>query len=149
MKLTTGALAWMIFCAGCGDTSDEMVVPSDYDAFDAWREIQAVVRESPDNVPARAEALVAARDVDGLFELVRDDIALLPATAYSMGSSTEIRWGHRATLRGQAGTMRERAELLAHLLQEAGFEAKVVAGRVAPDVNVAALLSSAPNRTIQ
>jgi hypothetical protein len=41
-----------------------------------------------------------------------------------------VRWGVRGTLRGGAGTAREKAELLVALYQRAGFDAKVVVGYV-------------------
>ncbi|HUP15443.1 MAG TPA: hypothetical protein VM848_05265 [Acidimicrobiia bacterium] len=40
-------------------------------------------------------------------------------------SDTTIRWGTRATQRGGAGTPREKADLLADLLVQAGCEAEV------------------------
>src|SRR5688500_18896753 len=46
--------------------------------FDVWREVRTAMRASPDHLPARAEALVAAGDLDGLFALVRDDVRTLP-----------------------------------------------------------------------
>lgn len=87
-----------------------------YNEFDAWREIREVVRRSPDAVPARADALVLAGNAEGLFALVRDDIALLPSSDHGFEfAASAIRWGWRATLRGQSGTPRERAELLKEL----------------------------------
>lgn len=125
-----------------------------YDEFDAWREMQAVVGQSPDALPTRAAALVAAKDLEGLLRLVRDDIAMVPPEVGNFDvATTRIRWGARATLRGQYGTPRERADLLAELYVRAGFEAEVVTGRVAPeyetpDSGVAAMLARAPRRTI-
>ncbi len=105
------------------------------DAFDAWRELQADLRASPDHLPARAGALVAARDVAGLHAFVRDEIAVYPGAADSFGNPvTTVRWGTRATLRGGAGTLREKAELLKELYERAGLEAAVVEG--VPDASV-------------
>lgn len=127
------------------DAGTDSGVP--YDEFDAWREIQQVLRASPDAVPARAEALVAARDARGLFELVRDDIALLPTNSTGFfDANAIIRWGPRATLRGQAGTPRERAELLRSLLLRAGFNAEVVVGTPEVGATVTALLAHGPQR---
>lgn len=117
-----------------------------FDEYDAWREMQQVLRRSPDAVPARAEALVAAKDLNGLFVLVRDDVALLPTTPTGFDDAARaIRWGPEATLRGQAGTPRERAELLRLLAERAGFPATVVVG--APKgTTVTALLAHGPQR---
>lgn len=117
------------------------------DEFDAWRQMREVVRRSPDAVPARARALVAAKDALGLFALVRDDVALLPTSPTGFDQAeTLVRWGGRATLRGQAGTPRERAELLRLLLTEAGFTAEVVSG--APSGPSTALLKRSPARAL-
>lgn len=121
-----------------------------YDEFDAWREMRAVVRASPDAVPARAAALVAAKDAPALFALVRDDVALLPTTPRGFeNAGTATRWGSRATLRGQAGTPRERAELLKDLYVAAGFTAEVVVGAPETGATVTALLAHGPQRGLR
>ncbi|MEW6434330.1 MAG: hypothetical protein AB1730_22755 [Myxococcota bacterium] len=121
-----------------------------YDEFDAWRELRDVVRASPDAVPGRAATLVAAKDARGLFALVRDDVALLPTTPRGFeNAGTAIRWGARATLRGQAGTPRERAELLKDLYVAAGFPAEVVVGAPAAGSTVTALLAHGPQRAVR
>jgi hypothetical protein len=72
------------------------------------------VRASPDHLPARAANLVAAGDPASLYEFVRDEIVTYPPRVDSLtASDTTIRWGTRATLRGGAGTPREKADLLA------------------------------------
>ena len=87
------------------------------------------MRASPDHLPARAANLVAAGDPASLYEFVRDEIVTYPPRVDSLtASDTTIRWGTRATLRGGAGTPREKADLLADLLLQAGFEAEVWAG---------------------
>ncbi len=119
-----------------------------FDEFDAWREMRGVLTQSPDAVPARARQLVASRDLDGLFRLVRDDVALLPTDSVSFDSAdTAVRWGARATLRGQAGTPRERAELLALLARRAGFSAVVVTG--SPDAGSVGLFRHGPQREVR
>ncbi len=94
--------------------------------WSVWKAMRDALRTSPDSLADRAAALVAAKDAHGLFALVRDDIATLPTPSYATEKST--RWGPRATLRGGAGSPRDRAELLASLLQQAGFKASVVSG---------------------
>ncbi|MBX7099091.1 MAG: hypothetical protein K1X89_15380, partial [Myxococcaceae bacterium] len=133
--------------AGPADAGQDAGAP--FDEFDAWREMRGVVRRSPDAVPARADALVAAKDVEGLFTLVRDDVALLPSTPQGFDSAnTQVRWGPRATLRGQAGTPRERAELLKALYLRAGFTAEVVVGVPVPSASCARLLARGPQRAL-
>lgn len=102
----------------------------DDDLFQVLEELRAAVRQSPDHLPARAAALVAAKDAQGLFALVRDQVATLPGAAVELGDLVQAqRWGARAALRGASGTPREKAELLAGLLREAGFGADVYMGR--------------------
>ncbi len=98
--------------------------------FGLWRALRETVRQSPDHLPMAAEAAVASADPERIFAFVRDHIATLPPDAHTFyaATSTAIRWGTRATLRGGAGTPRERAELLASLYREAGFDARVVTG---------------------
>ncbi|MCC7384949.1 MAG: hypothetical protein IT384_24090 [Deltaproteobacteria bacterium] len=99
--------------------------------YDALRAIRASLEGSPDNLPARARALIAAKDPDAIFRFVRDEIAVYPPP--ELGSTQGSRlFGVRGTLRGGAGTPRDRAELLAWMYREAGFDAEVVAG-VGPD----------------
>lgn len=101
--------------------------------FDVFRGLRQAMRSSPDHLPARAEELVAARDVEGLFELVRDGVQTLPTSPEQMYSRDVIRrqlFGTRATLRGGAGSPRDKAELLRELYVAAGFEAEVVKGPV-------------------
>ena len=94
--------------------------------FDLYRAMLDAVRKSPDDLPAQADALVAAKDPKAIFEFVRDQIATLPIMAETESIETAVRWGTRATLRCGAGTPRERAELLASLYERAGFKATVV-----------------------
>lgn len=114
--------------------------PDSYDPFAVWREMRAAVRQSPDHLPARAEDLVAAADLAGLLALVQDDVATLPPTSASLvGMASTVRWGTRATLRGGAGTPREKAELLAELYRRAGVDAEVVLGALDPSIEVPSL----------
>ncbi|HVW27957.1 MAG TPA: hypothetical protein VHC69_21485 [Polyangiaceae bacterium] len=108
--------------------------------FGVWRAMRDALRSSPDSLADRAAALVAAKDAQGLFTFVRDQIATLPPVTAATEKSR--RWGALAALRGGAGTPRERADLLALLLQRAGFTtASVVAGD--PDGDL--LGNAAPN----
>ncbi len=97
--------------------------------FDVWRAAQISLRQSPDHLTARAEALVKEGDPAKIHAFVRDEIVTYPPTDDSMyGAVDATRWGIRATLRGGAGTPREKAELLVDLYTRAGLTAEVVAG---------------------
>ncbi|MEB2314219.1 MAG: VWA domain-containing protein [Polyangiaceae bacterium] len=101
--------------------------------FDVWRDARQALRQSPDHLIGQADALVAAKDPAKLFEFVRDQIVTYPPSDDSMyGMASAMRWGVRATLRGGAGTPREKAELLRELYERAGLEAEVVAGPLDP-----------------
>lgn len=102
--------------------------------FEAWREVQQALRARPDHRVARADALVEAGDPEALFLFVRDEIATYPpATNGFTNVLNAQRWGIKGTLRGGAGTPREKAELLVSLYQRAGLEAKVVRGKPDPE----------------
>lgn len=143
------AFAAAALLSGCHCRSGDDPQPSALDAFEAWREVQQSLRASPDHLPGRAEALVAAGDVDGLFALVRDDIALVPGQSGFFSSAWAERWGTRATLRGGMGTMRERADLLAELVRATGAEAEVWEGEPEAGFDVQAALAHAPNRAVR
>ncbi|CAN0598933.1 unnamed protein product, partial [Laminaria digitata] len=98
--------------------------------FDLIEQLQSSLRDSPDHRAAKAQRLVAAGDLAGLHAFVRDEVALYPGEASGMGETRSVvRWGWRGTLRGGAGTMREKAELLAELYRQAGHTAEVMGGR--------------------
>ncbi len=94
-----------------------------------WESTARALERSPDNLPAQAALLVQKGDPEEIFEFVRDNITTYPPSTNDMfGSESRMRWGTRATLRGGAGTPREKTELLAELYRAAGFEARVVRG---------------------
>lgn len=97
--------------------------------FDTWREIQTALRASPDHGPGRVDPLVEGGDAEDLFEFVRDEVATKPPVIEDTGrhESKRVVWGgHRGALRSRIGTPREKADLLADLLEQAGYEAEVV-----------------------
>lgn len=96
--------------------------------FGVWREVREALRTSPDHLPARAAALVGKKDPLALFAFVRDEVATHPATHRGVtGWHHNQRWGARGALRAGAGTPRDKADLLAQLLRQAGFaDAQVV-----------------------
>ena len=151
-----GVSAAVIHLGGCeracrsGDgasnapASTTSAVPDD-PPFSVWREMRDAVRTSPDHLAARAARLVESRDPEAIFRFVRDEIVTIPAYPDAFGSRTgdalgQMRWGIRGTLRCGMGTPREKAELFASLLRDAGFQAEVVAGTLDPAVDRKALL---------
>jgi len=87
--------------------------------------LRDAVRASPDHLAQRASDLVNRRDAAGIVEFVRNNIAVIPPLFQGDGASSSRTWGPAATLRGGQGTLRERADLLADLLTQAGFNAQV------------------------
>lgn len=110
--LALGPALWL---TGCSDEAGSTPPES------GWRALQNGVRASPDHLPARARRLVEGRDVEGLIRLVTDDILTLPTGGRGREDAMRSRrWRDRGTLRGGTGTPREKCDLLARLLQEAG-----------------------------
>src|SRR5262249_4508380 len=72
----------------------------------------------------RAADVVATKDAAKIVDFVRTRIAVAPPFENSDPVANR-RWGTAATLRSGLGTMRERADLLADLLTQAGFKADV------------------------
>ncbi len=111
----------------------------------ALRLLRDSLKASPDHLAQRAADAVASKDAARIVEFVRSSIAVLPPLLPSDDASTSRRWGSRATLRGGFGTLRDRAELLAELLGQAGFKAHVeIAAR--PASLTAAALYRVPAR---
>ncbi len=135
------ALLLGLAVAGCAPDSGDGTAQGGREAattmFEVWERAREAVRASPDHLPARAEALVSEGDPEKIFAFVRDEIATYPPTPGGFGrydAVSGVRWGTRGTLRGGAGTPREKVELLVELLHRAGFDARVVQG--APDETV-------------
>ena len=99
----------------------------------AWSEISAQLKASPDHLVAGADAVVATRDPVKIHAFVRDQIATYPPSDDGFANAPILRrWGTKATLRGGAGTPREKADLLVSLYGRAGFDAGVVVGVADP-----------------
>lgn len=95
--------------------------------FGVWQQLREGLRQSPDNLPAKAARLVDEGDPDALYEFARDDIVLQPsAIDGNDGFDQYVDGGPRATLRGGMATPREAADLLANLLDRAGYQSRVV-----------------------
>jgi hypothetical protein len=109
------------------------------DGSGAYAELLRAVRGSPDHLPRVAASLVAANDVDAIIAFVRDRITTYPAADDAPGDTMgRMRFGVRGTLRGGAGTHRDKVELLADLLKQAGRQVEIVG------VEVAALAAATP-----
>ena len=107
--------------------------------WDIWAQLREAVRKSPDHLPAQAQRLVSSGGGSGLsaqqqaqaiLSFVADQIVTVPANLHEYGGALAeaMNWGTRGTLRGGAGTPREKAELLAELYQRAGLAAEIVVG---------------------
>ena len=120
------------FGPACGSDSSSPQpagpLPGSAGRFARLRELRDALRQSPDNLRAQADALVAQKDARKLFAFVRDNIRTVPPFEANASIETAVRFGVDNVLRTGAGTPRERAELLAQLLNRAGFQASIVKG---------------------
>ena len=108
--------------------------------FDYIRTLREGLRASPDHLLARAARLLKERDAAGIFHLVRDRVQNYPGTnprfPFQLNGANSVRWGGGSILRGGAGTLRERAELLHEMLQGAGFEVELLSARKRLDLDL-------------
>jgi len=125
----TAALA-VVGCSSGGEGAGEAARGAAAFPFDMWEGLRAAARSSPDHIRGAADRVVATKDPDAIFAFVRDQIALYPPPPGAYDPATAIRWGTDASLRGGAGTLREKADVLRELYDRAGFEASVVVGPV-------------------
>lgn len=110
----------------CSDTGETQTIDGQA-PFNVWAEMVEVLKTSPDNLVARKNKLITSADPEAMLQFVRDEIILIPARPGSIGAlSRELKWGVRQALRCGMATAREKAEILADMLQSAGFEAKIV-----------------------
>lgn len=105
------------------------------------RSLRQAARTSPDHLTARADAIVASRDPLAAVRFVRDEIAVVHADQPVTGGN----WGPRAALRAGAGTLRERAEVLAGMLAAMGTTARLVEIDRPPGLTAAALWRARPH----
>jgi hypothetical protein len=125
-------IAGLLGAAGVGTGvffSDELGITDDNserfadNALAVWREIETGLKQSPDHLPGTAEELVAEGDPKAIYEFVRDQIITQPPTPRGTNNTlVGVNSGPRGVLRCGMGTPREKAELLAVLLERAGYE---------------------------
>ncbi len=114
----------------CSKTSPECTKPTSPPPLQitsplSLSQLRTLIRSSPDHLQARAEEVVASRNPKCIAEFVRDHITVLPGFQANDDGVFTSRWGIEGTLRAGAGTLRDRAELMAALLGAAGIPAKV------------------------
>ncbi len=108
--------------------------------------LRQALQPSPDNLAQRAADAVATKDVAKIVEFVRGQVAVVPPLVPFDDASTSRRWGSRATLRSGLGTLRDRAELLAELLTQAGFKAQVQIAARPSSLGVDSIYQARPAR---
>jgi hypothetical protein len=108
------------------------------DRFAALQDVREAIGSSPDALAAGARRVVQSGDPAAILAFVRDGIAPMPATASGFGDVVRgTRFGTRSALRSGIATLREKADLLAQLYNEAGLSATVVEGPIAGDASAA------------
>jgi hypothetical protein len=95
--------------------------------YKVWEEMLMALETSPDHLEGRMKFLIASNDAKAMFDFVRDEIYLMPASEKSVGYiGTQLKWGIKGALRYGMATPREKAELLNYMYTEAGITSKVV-----------------------
>ena len=110
----------------------------------ALKALHQAVLASPDHLAQRAADVAATKDATKIVEFVRDRIGVAPFIEGSGDATQARRWGSAATLRAGLGTLRERADVLAELLNQAGFKADVYMADRPPGVTVSSLYKTRP-----
>lgn len=132
LLLLSGTAAVPSLWTGCGrpETIADTAANQLPEPFATLQQICSALRTSPDHLPARMDRLAKDRDWAGLYTLVRDEILTYPDSDHyavlGTDAASAVRWGAAATLRGGAGTLREKAEVLVEAYRRAGLEAKIV-----------------------
>ncbi len=97
--------------------------------FKVWEEMLHALKSSPDFLPQRVENLIATKDLEAMYNFVKNEITLIPTAAkavsyYDLGNGHK--WGIAGVLRCGMATAREKADLLCQMYEKAGIAAKVV-----------------------
>ncbi|HEV2218095.1 MAG TPA: hypothetical protein VGV88_11040 [Candidatus Dormibacteraeota bacterium] len=148
--IATSALSLLLYLDACtfGQASQAasavQVPPGSSPEEQALRLLHQAVLSSPDHLAQRAADIAATRDATKIVEFVRDRIAVVPVMDGTGDATQSRRWGSAATLRAGLGTLRDRADVLAELLNQAGFKAEVQMADRPSSVDVAALYRPRP-----
>jgi len=94
--------------------------------FDMLRYVQARLRENPDHLPARYEAIIKRGTPEDLINFLRDRFEVIPPPGGWNYANNYINTGTRGALHGGVATPRELAELLANGLKRMGYESELV-----------------------
>lgn len=116
-----GAAAVLAGVKGCGRLRQDDKASIEQ----ALRLLREAVRASPDHLGRRADEVAGSSDAGRIVAFVRDRIAVVPQLSEGTDVLSGRIGGPAAVLRGGAGTLRDRADLLAGLLGRAGFRAEV------------------------
>ncbi|MEO1437180.1 MAG: hypothetical protein AAFV80_16685, partial [Bacteroidota bacterium] len=112
--------------SGCKQAGGKTQIIDGQAPFNVWAEMIEVLKTSPDNYPARKEALIAAGDLEAMLRFVRDELILIPARRDGLrGAGGELKYGMEHALRCGMATPREKAEILKDMFNTAGIEATV------------------------
>lgn len=122
--LSAAGLCFSPFLAGCS-SGEQPSVP-----FGIWEEMMTALKQSPDHLPGRRSALIAAKDPSKMVEFVRDSFQIIPNENNFLRYINHVQgFGKQSAMRCGWATVREKAEILKDMLTEAGFEAKVILER--------------------
>jgi hypothetical protein len=111
--------------ASCED--EKLYVGTGKAPFKVWEEMLEAVKTSPDYLPGRMQRLVESKDLQAMFNFIRDEIYLIPSSDKSnTGTGRIMKWGINGMLRCGMATPRGKAELLNNMFQKVGIESKVV-----------------------
>ena len=112
--------------SGCAN-NETMYKGSGKVPYKTWEEMLMALQTCPDYLEGRMKQLIASKDVEAMFQFVRDEIYLMPTANKAIGQiGNQYKWGLKGILRYGMATPREKAELLNQMLIEAGFTSKVV-----------------------
>lgn len=98
--------------------------------YKVWEEILHALGTSPDHLKGLMDNLIKRGDPEAMFLFVRDEIQLIPAYDYKIGSGATYKWGLDYALRSGMATLREKADLLQQMYERAGIMAQVIKERV-------------------
>ena len=95
--------------------------------YKVWEEMLMALKTCPDYLEGRMKELVISKDPEAMFNFVRDELYLMPASPKALGPiGWQFKWGLKGALRYGMATPREKAELLNQMLTDAGFTSKVM-----------------------